>query len=345
MAKKRTRYHNSDDTTPALHKRAKEHRRENKAVSKILKESLVQQEEICREIDSQNPSHLIFAQESPNTGKVDVDDFGNAFGGYQVNLEEVDEEDEKLLEAFFSRDARPQRTLADVILERIMEADARVSSEPLPELDDSIMELYKSVGRHLNKYTSGRMPKAFKYIPSQQLWEEILYLTEPEKWSPHAMFQATRIFASNFGVEKAERFYKLILLPRVREDIRKDKRLHCALIGALKKSLYKPAAFFKGILFPLCESRNCSLREAVIIGGIIHKVSIPAKHSSAALVKLADMEYCGTTSYFIKKLIEKNYYLPYGALNAMVAHFMKFLEESRIMPVIWHQSLLAFVQL
>jgi len=56
------------------------------------------------------------------------------------------------------------------------------------------------------------------------------------------------------------------------------------------------------------------------------------------------MEYCGTTSYFIKLLIEKKYALPYRVLDAMVAHFMKFVEDERLMPVIWHQSLLAFVQ-
>lgn len=61
---------------------------------------------------------------------------------------------------------------------------------------------------------------------------------------------------------------------------------------ALKKALYKPAAFFKGILVPLCED-GCSLREAVIIGSVLAKVSIPMLHSAAALLKLADMEYTG----------------------------------------------------
>ncbi|KAF8031605.1 hypothetical protein BT93_D0734 [Corymbia citriodora subsp. variegata] len=188
------------------------------------------------------------------------------------------------------------------------------------------------------------MPKAFKHIPSTQMWEEVLYLTEPEKWSPNAMYQATRIFASNLGARKAERFYKLVLLPRVREDIRKNKRLHFALFQSLKKSLYKPAAFNKGILFPLCESGTCSLREAVILGSILQKVSIPMLHSSVALLKLAEMDYCGTTSYFIKLLLDKKYGLPYRVVDALVAHFMRFLDDSRIMPVIWHQSLLAFVQ-
>ena len=30
-------------------------------------------------------------------------------------------------------------------------------------------------------------------------------------------------------------------------------KLNVHLYEALKKSLYKPAAFFKGVLFPLCE--------------------------------------------------------------------------------------------
>lgn len=42
--------------------------------------------------------------------------------------------------------------------------------------------------------------------------------------------------------------------------------------------------------------------------------------------------------------MEKKYALPYRVVDAVVAHFMRFLEDARIMPVIWHQSLLAFVQ-
>ncbi|XP_052187941.1 bystin isoform X2 [Diospyros lotus] len=366
MAKKRTRHQNpepflSDETASSVSKKRdkppKHHQQVQKRISsgissKILNEALIQQKEIEEEAEGQDRNNVVFAQEpaaAADLDEGDIDDFGgfsetrSQFDGYE---EEIDEEDEQLLEAFILKDAGPQRTLADLIVEKIKEKDAQVSSEvrPLPKLDDSIIDLYKGVGKLLGKYTSGKIPKAFKHIPSLQLWEEVLYLTEPEKWSPNAMYQATRIFASNLGVKKAERFYKLVLLPRVREDIRKNKRLHFALYQALKKSLYKPAAFNKGVLFPLCESRTCNLREAVIIGSIIQKVSIPPLHSSVALLKLAEMEYCGTTSYFMKLLIEKKYALPYRVLDAMVAHFMKFLEDERIMPVIWHQSLLAFVQ-
>ncbi|XVF05092.1 hypothetical protein REPUB_Repub05bG0141600 [Reevesia pubescens] len=352
-----------DDSVASSKKRSKapkHHQIQDKMIStgmssKILKEALLQQKEIEEEASGggnvQNAFGLVEEDHNRHGEKEeeDIDDFGgfsetqSQFGNYE---EEINEDDEKLLEAFLSKDAGPQKTLADVIIEKIKENDANVASEsrPLPKLDDSLIDLYKGVGKFLNKYTAGKIPKAFKHIPSMQLWEDILYLTEPENWSPNAMFQATRIFASNLGAKKAERFYRLVLLPRVRDDIRKNKRLHFALYQSLKKALYKPAAFNKGILFPLCKSGTCNLREAVIIGSVLQKVSIPILHSSVALMKLAEMEYCGTTSYFIKLLLEKKYALPYRVVDAVVAHFMRFLEDSRIMPVIWHQSLLAFVQ-
>ncbi|XP_058078066.1 bystin isoform X2 [Magnolia sinica] len=338
----------------------KTHQKEQKLISsnltsKILKEALNQQKEILEE--EAGPQTLTAfssvatdpsaASDSDGEGDLDAfDGFSETQSQYDGRVEEIDEEDEMVLAAFMSKDAGPQRTLADLIIQRIKEKDAEVASEvqPLPQLDTAIIDLYKGVGKLLSRYATGKLPKAFKHIPSLELWEYVLHLTEPEKWSPNAMYQATRIFSSNFGVRKAQRFYSLVLLPRVREDIQKNKRLHFALYQALMKSLYKPAAFFKGILLPLCESRTCNLREAVIVGSVIQKGSIPPLHSSAALMKMAEMEYCGTTSYFIKLFLDKKYALPYRVLDAVVAHFMRFLEDTRLMPVIWHQSLLSFVQ-
>jgi len=90
-----------------------------------------------------------------------------------------------------------------------------------------------------------------------------------------------------------KRYYNLVLLERVRDEIQHTKKLNYHLYMSLKKALYKPGAFFKGILLPLCESGTCTLREAAIIGSVITKVSIPILHSSAALMKLADMDYTG----------------------------------------------------
>eukprot|EP00850_Spirogloea_muscicola_P005847 SM000027S09628 [mRNA] locus=s27:462353:465703:+ [translate_table: standard] len=276
-----------------------------------------------------------------------------------MGAEEVTEEDEQAMALFMGSDAAAgsvqQRTLADVIAARIRERTAAVgpgASKPeeeagartVPGLDPKIAEVYRGVGKLLSRHRAGKVPKAFKIIPSLTNWQEVLHLTEPEAWSPAAVLAATRLFASNLSARLAQRFYALVLLPRVRSDIREHKRLHFALYQALKKAVYKPAAFYKGIFLPLCQSGTCSLREAVIVGSILQKVSIPVLHSSVALMKVAEMPYAGTNSYFVKLLLDKKYALPYRVLDAVTLHFTRFNDDDRDLPVIWHQSLLTFVQ-
>jgi essential nuclear protein 1 len=79
------------------------------------------------------------------------------------------------------------------------------------------------------------------------------HFVEPEKWSAAAMYAATRIFASNLTEKMAQRFFNLVLLPRVRDDIAEYKKLNFHLFQALLEALFKPGAFFKGFLLPLCE--------------------------------------------------------------------------------------------
>lgn len=170
----------------------------------------------------------------------------------------------------------------------------------------------------MSRYKSGKLPKAFKIIPSLANWEEILYITQPETWTPHATYEATRMFVSNLKVKPVQRFLNLVLLDRIREDVAENKKLSYHLYLALKKGLYRPAAFFKGILFPLCESGNCTLKEASILGSVLAKVSIPVLHSSAALLRLAEMDYTGPNSLFIRVLLDKKYALPYKVVDALV---------------------------
>jgi essential nuclear protein 1 len=58
---------------------------------------------------------------------------------------------------------------------------------------------------------------------------------------------------------------------------------------AIKKSIFKTSAFFKGFLLPLAE--DASAREAVIVGSILAKMSINNLDSAAALMKLIEMPY------------------------------------------------------
>lgn len=103
------------------------------------------------------------------------------------------------------------------------------------------------------KYRSGPLPKAFKIIPSLPAWARILSLTQPENWSPQACRAATRIFVSNMKPAQARMYLQGVVLDAVREDIRESGKLSPHYYEALKKGLYKPGAFFKGIIFPLLE--------------------------------------------------------------------------------------------
>ena len=142
----------------------------------------------------------------------------------------------------------------------------------------------------------------------------------------------------------AQRFFNYILLPRVRDDIDTYQRLNFHLYQALRKALFKPGAFFKGFLIPLCEAGDCTLREAIIIGSVLAKNSIPILHSCACMLKIAEMEYSGANSIFLRIFLDKKYALPYRVVDAVVFHFLRFRNEQRELPVLWHQAFLTFVQ-
>lgn len=244
-----------------------------------------------------------------------------------------------------------RRTLADIIMEKINEKEQKQQimmdaggEEGYTDIPEKVAEVYGDIGKILSRYTAGKLPKAFKVIPSLTNWEEVLYLTRPDQWTPQAMFAATRIFASNLNPKMAQRFYNLVLLDAVRADIVENHKLNYHYYRSLKKSVYKPAAFFKGILLPLCKS-NCTLREAAIVASVLQRVSIPVHHSAVAIHKLAQLEYTGASSIFIKTLLNKKYSLPAPVIGSLVRHFASFTNDQKtVLPVLWHQCLLVFVQ-
>jgi len=262
---------------------------------------------------------------------------------------EVSAEDERMLSMFMSDSKAKRRTLADIIMEKIAEHEAKVKAKGAAaevakkRVHPKVQEVYSQVGRFLRHYTSGKVPKAFKIIPTMRNWEEILQLTSPESWTPQAMYVATRMFAGATSEKVAQRFYMLVLLPRVREDIEAHRRLNYHLYRAVKKAIFKPTAFFRGLMLPLAMD-GCTVREAVIMSSILAKCSIPVLYASVAMMKLALMDYRGTETLFLKVLLNKKYNLPFRVVDSLVHHFSRFFTEERHLPVVWHQCLLTFVQ-
>ncbi|KAL2065499.1 hypothetical protein VTL71DRAFT_3169 [Oculimacula yallundae] len=279
-------------------------------------------------------------------------------------------------------DEGPGTNLADLILEKIAMHEASQgangggnSGGPGPidedfEIPAKVVEVYTKVGLLLSRYKSGKLPKPFKILPTVPRWEDIIEITRPEAWTANAIYEATKIFVSSTPAT-AQRFFEMVVLERVREDIHETKKLNVHLFNALKKGLYKPAAWFKGFLFPLVGSGTCTLREAQIISAVLVRVSVPVLHSAAAIKGLCDIaaqessagtEGGGATNIFIKAMLEKKYALPYQVIDALVFHFLRFRtvdvatggeamsgvisagSKDTKLPVIWHQCLLAFAQ-
>jgi essential nuclear protein 1 len=214
----------------------------------------------------------------------------------------------------------------------------------MDEIDPRVKEMYEGVREVMKRYKSGKVPKAFKIIPKLKNWEQVLFLTEPHNWSSSAMYEGTKIFAAGLAVSMTQRFYNLVLLPRVRDDLAEFNKLNPYLYRSLKKALYKPAAFFKGIILPLLEAGDCTLREAIIFGSIVSKSAIPVLHASACLLKICEMEYSGANSIFVRIFLEKRYALPYRVVDGAVFHFLRFEKDPRELPLLWHQAFLSFVQ-
>ncbi|EWM28300.1 Bystin [Nannochloropsis gaditana] len=292
---------------------------------------------------------------------------------YSVDRGGLSEIEHRVVSSFMDVGAGERRTLADIILDKIhakaedgaasgLQGQAADGDEPLvTTISPKVQEVYSEIGRLLKTYTAGKLPKAFKILPALSNWEEVMYLTRPDEWTPHATYAATRIFASNLNAKLSQRFFNLVLLEKCRDDILSNKNLNYHYYMALKKAMYKPGAFFKGILLPLIQSGDCTVREATIVGSVLGKVSIPVSHAAVVLLKLATArDYSASCSIFLKALLNKKYTLPYRVIDSLVEYFVSFAEyeghsltastgapiqgADPVLPVLWHQSLLLFAQ-
>ncbi|KAG7096604.1 hypothetical protein E1B28_004021 [Marasmius oreades] len=289
---------------------------------------------------------------------------------YDEKMEEVEEVefdidagDLQILDQLLPPNSGERRTLADIIFAKIDEHEAanaaaikkvpqdKSAPDPALGLDPRVVDVYNKVGVLLRGYRSGPLPIPFKVIPTLPAWARILALTQPENWSPHAARAATRIFVSTMKPSQAQLFLSVVLLDAIREDIRENKKLNVQYYEALKKALYKPGAFFKGIVFPLLE-QGCTLKEAAIVASVLARTRVPVLHASAALLRIAEMDYSGPNSLFIRVLLDKKHALPYKVIDALVFHFIRLSNtykarkrgDAECLPVLWHQSLLVFSQ-
>lgn len=83
-----------------------------------------------------------------------------------------------------SNKPQTRRTIADIIMEKLTEKKTELETLNLSDnesrfgtsqmqLDERIVNMYKQIGDVLSKYRSGKLPKAFKVLPSLTNWEQV----------------------------------------------------------------------------------------------------------------------------------------------------------------------------
>lgn len=371
---------------------------------KILQLAKEQQDELEQEDEIQNKPSFTqsFKNQQIDSEEEEEEEAEDEYSDFEEEEEveeivydeedaEVDPKDAELFNKYFQSNGeannndddnsfQPTINLADKILAKIQEKEFQEfqkqqqqqqsspdnSNENAVLLPPKVILAYEKIGQILSTYTHGKLPKLFKILPSLKNWQDVLYVTNPNSWTPHATYEATKLFVSNLSSNEATVFIETILLPRFRDSIENsdDHSLNYHIYRALKKSLYKPGAFFKGFLLPLVDG-YCSVREATIAASVLTKVSVPVLHSSVALTQLLTRDFNPATTVFIRVLIEKKYALPYQTLDELVFYFMRFrnatinqdenMENMDIdqekttkvnngpqLPVVWHKAFLSF---
>ena len=314
-----------------------------KSNSRINKRMEEKQKKIIKELSNKNNNN-----NKENTKEKNIEDEiklieneNNLFDekGY-YNSKEITEEEKNLINW-----EENDEILKNIQKEDLIQNMNKISSE---KLDPKIIETYKLIGDILKKYSTGKFPKSFNILTMTENWEELLNITEPFNWTPAAMYEATIKFSSS-EVLMTNIFYEKYLLPAIRNDIKIHKKLNVHYYNCLKKCIFKPSAFFKGIIFPL--SKNLSNKEAAIIGSILRKCSIPVNHSSAALIELIKLCKNGTNGisfgalYFMKILLMKKYAFPIFVKEELCKFFLSYDNFNQKLPVMFHQVFLIFVQI
>jgi essential nuclear protein 1 len=113
------------------------------------------------------------------------------------------------------------------------------------------------------------------------------------------------------------------LVPAIKNDLQKNKKLNYHYYESLIKALYKTNAWFKGILFQFCD-KNVNMREVKVIESLLSKISIPVISSSVALIKMTEMEPSSAILHYLRALVCKNYSFPKKVLSVLTNYLIQF---------------------
>merc|ERR1719261_1753536 len=100
--------------------------------------------------------------------------------------------------------------------------------------------------------------------------------------------------------------------------------------------------FCQGILFPLCQTGTCSIREALILSSVLKRNSISSLWIITTILRLTESN-SPINCFFLRVLLEKIHSLPNRMVDALVDYFMGSSHFPN-KPVMWSQCILIFIK-
>ena len=109
-------------------------------------------------------------------------------------------DDTQLFSSFFTPNDAPQQTgitLSELLEDqlkklrrqelKLQQSKQAAASKPKAEqsqtdkmITPQVIQIYRDIGNSLSSYKSGKLPKAFTFIPQLENWEQLLRFTEPD---------------------------------------------------------------------------------------------------------------------------------------------------------------------
>ena len=142
---------------------------------KKLQNSRVEQQKIRKSENDES--------ESDSENEDQMEEYENKRDYYSDEDVVINEEDQRAFDVFMSNKANARRTIADIIMDKLTEKKTEIQSQMSDDsrtvgadlqLDERVVKMYTQIKAVLQKYRSGKLPKAFKIIPSLNNWEHVI---------------------------------------------------------------------------------------------------------------------------------------------------------------------------
>jgi essential nuclear protein 1 len=185
-----------------------------------------------------------------------------------------------------------------------------------------LLKVLERASLFLKVYKSGKMPKIIKLMPSLKNFEEIIWLTRPDIWSDQAIFSVTHSFISKLDKNQMGRFFSLVLAPRFQETIFNSNRYSIHIQKTMKMSTRFPSVFFSSVFLPMCESKNCSLKEGAVLGMILSNYHFNPSSILSVLIRLLKPPVTPVKCLLMRTILCKNYIIPHRTLDLLVDFFI-----------------------